>query len=163
MGIKSNVLEQASLFLDENMSNYPLDSSETYHRVVDRKRFGISEPAYSRKNGLLFTGDSLFWLNSLKDNSVDLIFADPPYNIKKAEWDKFDTQEQYINWSLGWIKEAARILKPDGTLYICGFSEILADLKHPAMRFFSSCKWLIWHYKNKANLGSDWGRSHESI
>ena len=59
--------------------------------------------------------------------------------------------------------EAARILKPTGSLYICGFSEILADLKHPASRYFASCRWLIWHYKNKANLGNDWGRSHESV
>lgn len=62
-----------------------------------------------------------------------------------------------------WIREASRILKPTGTLYICGFSEILADLKLPASRYFTGCRWLIWHYKNKANLGSDWGRSHESI
>jgi len=54
-------------------------------------------------------------------------------------------------------------LKPTGTLYICGFSEILADLKYPAMRFFADCKWLVWYYRNKANLGNDWGRSHESI
>ncbi|MDR1363303.1 MAG: site-specific DNA-methyltransferase [Spirochaetaceae bacterium] len=163
MPAESNVLKQTPLFFDENTPDYPLDSSEIYYQVMDKTRFGIKEPVYSRKNGLLFTGDSLFWLNSIKDNSVDLIFADPPYNIKKAEWDKFDSQEQYISWSLRWIKEAARILKPDGTLYICGFSEILADLKHPAMRFFLSCKWLVWHYRNKANLGADWGRSHESI
>ncbi len=62
-----------------------------------------------------------------------------------------------------WIEQAARILKPSGTLYICGFSEILADLKFPASRFFAGCRWLVWYYKNKANLGSDWGRSHESI
>lgn len=31
------------------------------------------------------------------------------------------------------------------------------------MSYFSGCKWLIWHYRNKANLGNDWGRSHESI
>jgi len=46
---------------------------------------------------------------------------------------------------------------------VCGFSEILADIKLPALRFFRGCRWLVWHYKNKANLGSDWGRSHESI
>jgi len=64
---------------------------------------------------------------------------------------------------MGWIKEASRVLKKTGTLYICGFSEILADLKHPSMKYFKGCKWLIWYYKNKANLGKDWGRSHESI
>jgi len=62
-----------------------------------------------------------------------------------------------------WIEQAARVLKPTGSMYVCGFSEILADIKHPAMRLFKSCRWIIWHYKNKANLGSDWGRSHESI
>jgi site-specific DNA-methyltransferase (adenine-specific) len=62
-----------------------------------------------------------------------------------------------------WIEQAARILKPSGTLFVCGFSEILAVIKHPASLFFKSCRWIVWHYKNKANLGSDWGRSHESI
>ena len=46
-------------------------------------------------------------------------------------------------------------------MYLCGFSEILADIKQPSMKYFRSCKWLVWCYKNKANMGSDWGRSHE--
>ncbi len=118
---------------------------------------------YEHPNGALWVGDAILWLRSLESESVDLIFADPPYNIKKAEWDTFESQQKYVDWSLSWIEEAARILKPTGTLYVCGFSEILADLKLPAQRFFRGCRWLVWHYKNKANLGSDWGRSHESI
>ncbi len=118
---------------------------------------------YSCPNGEIWYGDALSWLKKLQSESVDVIFADPPYNIKKAEWDTFESQQEYLKWSLKWIKEAARILKPDGTLYVCGFSEILADLKLPASRYFKGCRWLVWHYKNKANLGSDWGRSHESI
>ncbi|MBF0098152.1 MAG: site-specific DNA-methyltransferase [Magnetococcales bacterium] len=118
---------------------------------------------YKHKNGSLFHGDSLDWMESLDDASVDLIFADPPYNIKKAEWDNFDSQEKYIEWSIKWIKHASRVLKNTGSLYVCGFSEILADLKHPASAYFRSCRWLVWHYKNKANLGNDWGRAHESI
>jgi site-specific DNA-methyltransferase (adenine-specific) len=58
-----------------------------------------------------------------------------PNNIQKASWDNFDSQEQYTGWSMEWIREAARILK---TFYICGFSEILADLKHHAMSFFQN-------------------------
>jgi len=118
---------------------------------------------YKHPGGGLWQGNSIEWLKSLNDESIDLIFADPPYNIKKANWDSFESQEEYIKWSLQWIEQAARILKPTGTLYICGFSEILADLKHPASKYFKSCRWIIWHYKNKANLGNDWGRSHESI
>ncbi len=118
---------------------------------------------YSHPHGELWLGDAVTWLRSVKDESVDLVFADPPYNIKKAEWDTFESQQDYVDWSLEWIEQAARVLKPTGTLYICGFSEILADLKLPAARFFAGCRWIVWHYKNKANLGSDWGRSHESI
>ncbi len=120
-------------------------------------------PVYQQNNNVLFEGDSVEWLKSLPSETVDLIFADPPYNIKKADWDKFESQEKYIDWSIGWISEASRILKRTGTLYICGFSEILADLKHPSMRYFKGCKWIVWYYKNKANLGKDWGRAHESI
>ena len=120
-------------------------------------------PFYEEQSGLLFCGDSVEIMKNMKPSSIDLIFADPPYAIGKAEWDTFDSQYEYIQWSQKWIKEASKVLKEDGTLYICGFSEILADLRHPSMEFFRSCRWLVWHYKNKANLGKDWGRSHESI
>lgn len=118
---------------------------------------------YAHAHGELWVGDAIAWLATLQSESVDLVFADPPYNLKKAEWDTFASQQAYVQWSLKWIEQAARILKPTGTLYICGFSEILADLKLPASRFFQGCRWLVWHYKNKANLFNDWGRSHESI
>ncbi len=143
-----------------------------FQKNLSRGRYAQIEPYelskapklfYSHANGEIWVGDTVDWLASLADASVDLIFADPPYNIKKAEWDNFDSQQEYISWSLRWIKQAARVLKPDGTLYVCGYSEILADLKAPALRFFQGCRWLVWHYKNKANLGADWGRSHESI
>lgn len=118
---------------------------------------------YNHANGAIWHGDSIEWLKSLPDEHVDLVFADPPYNIKKAEWDDFESHRDYVEWSIQWLKECSRVLKPTGTLYICGFPEILADIKTPAMDYFEGCRWLIWHYKNKANLRNDWGRSHESI
>ena len=154
---------QMQLNLDiETDKSCSYEKSQIYYKGVFKPN--INEvPSYIRNNGLLFTDDCLTWLKTISDESIDLIFADPPYNINKADWDKFDSQEEYVKWSVKWISEAARILKPTGSLYICGFSEILADLKHPAMQYFSGCKWLVWHYRNKANLGKDWGRSHESI
>jgi site-specific DNA-methyltransferase (adenine-specific) len=118
---------------------------------------------YTHPHGQIYQGNSIDWLKSIPSESVDLVFADPPYNIKKADWDNFENQEQYIEWSIQWISEVSRILKLNGSFYICGFSEKLADLKYPASKYFKNCRWLIWYYKNKANLGNDWGRSHESI
>lgn len=118
---------------------------------------------YDHPNGKLYLGNCIDVMKALESESVDLVFADPPYNIKKADWDQFSSQKEYIDWSSSWIKEAARILKPTGSLYVCGFSEIVSDIKSPAMEFFDKCRWIIWHYKNKASLANDWGRSHESI
>lgn len=125
--------------------------------------FALIEPYFESEYGKLYNYDAIKYLKQLDSNSVDLIFADPPYNINKAEWDTFSSQKAYVEWSMIWITEAHRVLKNTGSLYICGFSEILADVKWAASHLFKGCKWLVWFYRNKANLGSDWGRSHESI
>lgn len=119
--------------------------------------------AYQHANGTLVCEDTLTWLPTLAAESVDLIIADPPYNLSKATWDTFESPAVYLAWSTQWMTAAATLLKPTGALYLMGFSEILADLKSPASQLFPHCRWLIWYYKNKANLGQDWGRSHESI
>ncbi len=143
--------------------NQPLLKGTYAAMSTDRLEQKTPTLFYTHPHGQIWAGDAVAWLRALQSESVDLVFADPPYNINKAEWDTFESQQEYVNWSLEWIEQAARVLKPTGTLYICGFSEILADLRLPAARFFRGCRWLVWHYKNKANLGADWGRSHESI
>jgi site-specific DNA-methyltransferase (adenine-specific) len=120
-------------------------------------------PFFKTRHGKLFNEDVGTFFKTIETSSVQLIFADPPYNIKKAEWDTFESQKEYVDWSMEWIGEAQRVLTPDGSLYICGFSEILADLKWAASSLFKGCKWLVWYYRNKANLTNDWGRSHESL
>ena len=120
-------------------------------------------PYFETTSGKLYNIDAIQFLKNLDTGSAQLVFADPPYNIKKAEWDSFQSQKDYVDWSVEWIQEAHRVLKSDGSLYICGFSEILADLKWAASPFFKGCKWLVWYYRNKANLTNDWGRSHESL
>jgi site-specific DNA-methyltransferase (adenine-specific) len=113
--------------------------------------------------GELWHADVLELLAPLADGSVDLVVADPPYAIDKAAWDEFESLEAYVAWCDLWLAEVARVLAPHGSAYVCGFSENLADIKAKSARRFASCRWLIWYYRNKANLGRDWGRSHESI
>jgi site-specific DNA-methyltransferase (adenine-specific) len=147
------------------LKEHPIQKETVVEPELTLHKYNPENPQifYQHPNGNLWVGNSIKWLQTLESNSVDLVFADPPYNIKKAEWDIFESQQAYVDWSLQWIKQASRILKPSGSLYVFGFSEILADIKLPALNFFRGCKWLVWHYKNKANLSKDWGRSHESI
>jgi len=153
MSAKTNKPNHPQLFsLEKTGKTFPINQER-----------GIVQLHYEHPNGKLYLGDSIKWLKTIGDESIDMIFADPPYNLKKADWDDFESQEAYIDWSLKWIEEASRVLKKSGSLYICGFSETLADIKHPSAKYFRSCRWLVWHYRNKANLGNDWGRSHESI
>ncbi|HEY4055414.1 MAG TPA: site-specific DNA-methyltransferase [Kofleriaceae bacterium] len=119
--------------------------------------------ALADHGGELWHSDALALLKTLKTGSVDLVVTDPPYAIAKAEWDEFESLDAYVDWCDEWLAEVARILAPHGSAYVCGFSEILADVKARSARRFDSCRWLIWAYRNKANLGKDWGRSHESI
>jgi site-specific DNA-methyltransferase (adenine-specific) len=102
-------------------------------------------------------------LKKIEDNSVDIIISDPPYNIGKDFGLCKDKMElnSYLNWCDEWIKECIRILKPTGSFYIYGFSEILV---HISVRIDLDKRWLIWHYTNKTVPGyNGWQRSHESI
>lgn len=119
--------------------------------------------AHAGHGGELWHADVLELLGTLPDGSVDLVVTDPPYAIAKAEWDEFESMDAYVDWCDSWLAEIARILAPHGSAYVCGFSEILADVKARSAKRFDGCRWLIWYYRNKANLGKDWGRSHESI
>ncbi len=108
-------------------------------------------------------GDALVELKKLPDESCDVIVVDPPYNIGKDFGNNIDKRElgEYIRWCKDWIKECIRVMKPNGTMFIYGFSEILAYL---SVEIPINKRWLIWHYTNK-NVASlnFWQRSHEAI
>lgn len=113
----------------------------------------------------ILEGDALLLLPTLPDASAQIIIADPPYNIGKDFGNDSDRQpmNEYLDWCERWIQECLRILKPNGTMFIYGFSEILA-LIMSRVPFSVKRRWLVWHYTNK-NVASlnFWQRSHESI
>ncbi len=102
-------------------------------------------------------------LKEIQSKSVDCIILDPPYNIGK----KFGNNKtklamsEYVNWAKEWLDECDRILKTDGTMYVYGFSEILA---HLSVNIDLNQRWLVWHYTNKSTpMLNFWQRTHESI
>jgi len=94
-----------------------------------------TEPYYKKDNFVLYNNDSIKFLQELPENSIDMIFADPPYllsnggfsvhagkmvSVNKGEWDKSNGLEKDFEFHLEWIKAARRVLKPSGTLWISG-------------------------------------------
>lgn len=77
--------------------------------------------AFSTALGALYHGDCLPWLRALPSESVDLVFADPPFNLKKL-YGKGVTDDmaehEYLDWCKAWITECVRILKPGGAIYL---------------------------------------------
>lgn len=111
----------------------------------------------------IILGDAMQELKKLPDESCDVIVIDPPYNIGKDFGNNLDKRElsEYVAWCKKWINECVRAMKPTGTMFIYGFSEILA---HLSVEIPINKRWLIWHYTNK-NVASlnFWQRSHEAI
>ena len=111
----------------------------------------------------IILGDAVAELKKLPDESCDVIVIDPPYNIGKDFGNNGDKRElsEYVAWCKEWINECIRVMKPTGTMFIYGFSEILA---HLSVEIPIKKRWLIWHYTNK-NVASInfWQRSHEAI
>ena len=108
--------------------------------------------------------DCLIELRNKDDNTIDTIIVDPPYNIGKDFGNDSDkrTLVDYLDWCNEWFVESYRVLKPGGSMFIYGFSEILAHIFVNIE--YETKKWLVWHYTNKTVPHYKlWQRSHESI
>jgi modification methylase len=102
-----------------------------------RKAEGMSAPSLALLPlDTILMGDCVAEMAKLPDKSVDMIFADPPYNLQlggdlhrpegsKVDavmdlWDRFDSFEAYDRFTRAWLEQARRILKDDGTLWVIG-------------------------------------------
>ena len=126
----------------------------------------MTEENQTIQKNQIFLQDCIQGIRQLPNESTDIIICDPPYNIGKDFGNNSDKQEfnAYIAWCDEWIRECLRVLKPNGTMYIYGFSETLAFLR--TQTHLTSChvRWLVWHYTNKVVPSMNfWQRTHESI
>lgn len=109
----------------------------------------INEEFMYSHNSMAILGESLSILKKMKDKSVQLIFADAPYNIGKDfgnNSDKWESVHDYIDWCKTWIDECMRVLSDTGTMYF-----MTATQHMPYLDVFVSEKYnvlcrIIWAY-----------------
>ncbi|OKH38987.1 site-specific DNA-methyltransferase [[Phormidium ambiguum] IAM M-71] len=79
------------------------------------------QQVYLSEYGILYQGDCLKFLSALPDDSVDLVFADPPFNLGKEYGEGVSDSmkvDQYLNWSQQWLDQSVRVLKPGASLFV---------------------------------------------
>ncbi|MDB4614742.1 DNA methyltransferase, partial [bacterium] len=111
-------------------------------------------------------GDCVDGMNALPEGSVDLVFADPPFNIGFS-YDVYDDKqehEHYIEWSSNWIGAVHRILKSDGAFWLAIGDEYAAELKLESQKLGFHCRsWVIWYYTFGVNCSKKFTRSHAHL
>ncbi len=111
--------------------------------------------------------DCIEGMRKIPDGTVDLVFADPPFNIG-YQYDVYRDElddDEYLDWCLRWTGEIARILKPDGTFWLAIGDEYVAELKTMIQREhrFVLRNWVIWYYTFGVHCKNKFTRSHAHL
>jgi site-specific DNA-methyltransferase (adenine-specific) len=104
-----------------------------------------------QKNGhQIILGDALDILkNQIPDHSIDLIFADPPYNIGKVfngHKDKWDTEEDYLAWCYQWLALCLQKLKPAGSFYVMTSTQAMPFFDIYLRKKMEILSRIVWYY-----------------
>jgi DNA modification methylase len=115
----------------------------------------------------LYNSDCIAGMGRIPDGSVDLAFADPPFNIG-YKYDVYEDRmkaEEYLAWSKKWGKALVRTLKPDGTFWLAIGDDFAAELKLMFQRELGLvCRsWVIWYYTFGINCKYKFSRSHTHL
>ena len=112
-------------------------------------------------------GDAITLLKKLADESIDLIVADPPYNLGKDYGNNHDLKgfDEYIIFTKEWLTEAKRVLKPDGSIYVfmgVRFISYLYDIMDRELKLFFN-SWISWHYTQGMGKTRGFSPRHDDI
>ena len=113
--------------------------------------------------GKIHNGDCIEQMRALPDGAIDLVFADPPFNIG-FKYDQYQDRledDKYLAWSHDWISEVYRTLKNNGTFWLAIGDEYAAELKVAAQKIGFHCRsWVIWYYTFGVHCEKKFTRSH---
>lgn len=112
-------------------------------------------------------GDAIELIKSIPDNSINLIVADPPYNLGKDYGNNHDLKgfEDYLDFTNEWISEAKRVLTDDGTIYVfmgVRFISYLYDILDRKNGFYFN-SWVVWHYTQGLGKTKGFSPRHDDI
>ena len=97
----------------------------------------------------IYEMDVFDFLNNIENQSVDLAVVDPPYNMKKGDWDTFKTENDYFDFTYKWLDLLLEKMKPNGSFYLFNNpfnSAIILNYLNNKKVFFKN--WITWYKKD---------------
>lgn len=112
-------------------------------------------------------GNAVELFDGIKSSSVDVVVADPPYNLGKNYGNNHDLKgfDEYIDFTKSWLSEAKRVLKPTGTIYVfmgVRFISYLYDIMDRDLGLFFN-SWIVWHYTQGLGKTKGFSPRHDDI
>ncbi len=118
------------------------------------------------KPNTIYCGDACELLDSWKPGCVDLVFADPPFNIGYV-YDGYrdDVPDaEYVAWSRRWMATCQRVLRANGSFYIAIGDDFAADIRILGRELGLHLRnWIIWHYTFGQSMKAKFARGHTHI
>ena len=133
---------------------------------IYRRRIVYSEINLKDFQNKIICGDAFEILKRLPENSFDLMFADPPYNLTKNFGENSFRQtslEDYENWLDSWLKETVRLLKPTASVYVCGDWRSASAIQRVGMKYFKLRNRITWEREKGRGALSNWKNAAEDI
>ena len=99
----------------------------------------------------IVNGDCIAGIKALPDNCIDLIVADPPYNLNKdfGEWKESTKKHEWLDWSKRWLDECNRVLRPGGSIFVYGIHHHICWIQcHLYELGLQYRRQIIWYYEN---------------
>lgn len=112
-------------------------------------------------------GNAIDLFKNIEDESIDLIIADPPYNLGKDYGNNHDLKgfDEYISFTRTWLEESKRVLKPKGSIYVfmgVRFISYLYDIMDRELKLFFN-SWIVWHYTQGMGKTKGFSPRHDDI
>lgn len=149
--------------LQNNVKNIAEYGSSTQVKSIQRQ---LPEPDFATPLGRLFNSDCIQTMKNMDDDTVDLIFADPPFNLdKKYESGMNDkvSKTEYLNWTEEWVGECIRILKPGGALFIWNLPQWNTYTAEILNRHLSLRHWIATDMKYSLPIANKLYPAHYSL
>ncbi len=118
------------------------------------------------KANTIYRGDSIKVLETWPEGCIDLVFADPPFNIGYVYDNYVDDKPnaEYVAWSKSWMAACQRVLKADGSFYIAIGDDFAADIRILGRELGLHLRnWIIWRYTFGQNMKAKFCRAHTHI